>query len=247
MNILKWSVDENIRSWLPKLQSHRGLWIHGLQQNSLASIQAACVAGYEMAEFDVRLTSDGVVILFHDERIQNKFIKNTTYAELNSLTAITIFEDLLKWFVTTKNFKLNIEIKSRDLIPAQLEKKVSELIGKYQIEKRVLVSSFNPLSLLKVRLWCPSVYRALLLTLEKGDQDHFLLQSGLLNILCRPHILNLRHQDYFRDYSMRFHQLAKKIPIVLWTVNEAEIYLKIKSEIHGVISDTLTPEDLKEL
>ena len=242
-NPLNWSTDKDIRSWLPKLQSHRGLWVHGLQQNSLASIKAAAQAGYEMAEFDVRLTSDDVVILFHDEYIQNKLIKKTTYEELNSLTSITTFEDLLKWFVKTKNFKLNIEIKSRDLLSAKLEKQVCKLIRKYQIEKRVLVSSFNPLSLLKIRLWSPSVYRALLLSLEKGDQDHFLIQSGLLNILCRPHILNLRYQDY----SERFRQLAKKIPIVLWTVNEASIYTKIKSEIHGVISDTLTPQDLKEL
>lgn len=243
---MSWTLDKNIRSWLPKIQSHRGLWIHGLQQNSLSAIEAAYKNGYEMAEFDVRLTADDVVVLFHDEGFKNKLIRKTNFVELQSLTPITTLEELMTWFVKTKEFKLNIEIKSRDIFNYKLEKKISELIRKYQVENRILVSSFNPICLIKMRLFNTSVYRALLLTFEKGDRDYFFeyffTSSGLLNFLCRPHVLNLRYQDF----SKRYYQLAKRIPIVLWTVNDVAFYYKLKSDIHGIISDSITPEDLKE-
>ncbi len=236
-----WSEDSNIRNWLPKLQAHRGYWINGATQNSLTSIMEAYKIGYEMAEFDIRMTSDGVIILFHDMQFQNKIVSQTSFQELNSVITLTPLEDLFRWFVKTEKFKLNIEVKSRDIIKVQFEKKIAELIEKYNIEDRVLVSSFNPLSLFKMSLFSPKLRRALLLTFEKEHGNNIIIKSLIFNFLCRPHILNLRSEDY----SAKFRKLTEKIPIVLWTVNNLEIYNKNKDEIHGIISDSITPSDFK--
>lgn len=242
-DLVIWTVDKKIREWLPKLQSHRGLWVKDYSQNSLASIAAAYECGYEMAEFDVRITRDEVVVLFHDDNFKNKLIKNLSYSELNSLTPVTTLEELFKWFSKTEKFKLNIEVKSRDITNSKLERSISQLIKKFQIERRVLVSSFNPISLFKMRIMVPSVYRALLLTLEISNDSNFVIRSGMLNFFCRPHMLNLRYQDY----SERFKKLAQKIPIVLWTVNDLTLYQNLKNEIHGIISDSITPDELRKI
>lgn len=231
-------ADKNIREWLPRLQAHRGYWVGGLPENSMQSVAAAYAAGYEMCEFDVRMTSDGHVVLFHDDHYQGRFVAKTKYTEFNALVPVTKLEDLLQWFSGTENFKLNIEIKSRRLVNFKLEKTVCELIARYRLESRVLISSFNPISLYKVRRYNPGIYRALLLSFERNHGNNIVVKSGVMNYMCRPHILHLR----YIDYSKHFRALGRKIPIVLWTVNEIEIYRGLKHEIHGVISDSITPE-----
>lgn len=237
-----WSKNKNIRSWLPRLQAHRGYCVTGAMQNSLDSIKEAHEMGYQMAEFDVRLTSDEVVILFHDNHFKNNIINLTPYPVLISQIKITTLEELFSWFEKIENFKLNIEIKSRNIFNYRLEKNVTHLIKKYKIEERVLVSSFNPFSLFKIRLFCPQIRRAILLTFEKDHGNNIFTRTLFFNFLCRPHMLNIRYEDF----SVRFKKLAKKIPIVLWTVNDLLFYKKNINEIHGIISDTITPDDLAD-
>lgn len=223
------------------MQAHRGYCVNGAPENSLSSIIAAFELGYEMAEFDVRLTADNVCILFHDSMLKNIKIRNMPLQTIRSQIEITTLQDVFEWLVKTRNFKLNIEIKSRDVVQFALEKQVAALIRKFGLERRVLVSSFNPFSLYKIRMFCPKVYRAILLTLGKDHGNNIFTRSLLLNYLCRPHILNLR----FADYSERFRILAKTIPVVLWTVNDLRDYRRVETEIHGIISDVIKPADLK--
>lgn len=55
---------------LPEWQAHRGYWKEGAPQNTLESLKAARAAGAPMAEFDVRVTKDRVVVLFHDANLE---------------------------------------------------------------------------------------------------------------------------------------------------------------------------------
>ena len=50
--------------------AHRGDWRHA-RENTLAALQAAlAVPGCDGVEFDVRLSADGVPVLYHDETLQ---------------------------------------------------------------------------------------------------------------------------------------------------------------------------------
>lgn len=50
--------------------AHRGLWSrHRAPENSLTAIRAAAESGYG-AEFDIRLTADGVPVVFHDADLE---------------------------------------------------------------------------------------------------------------------------------------------------------------------------------
>jgi len=239
----------NISCWLPKLQAHRGLWIHGAKQNTLTSIKLAFEAGYEMAELDVQITSDNIVILFHDFNIQGRQVKTIPYNEINRLVggtvpkSVTALEELFKWIVTIENFKLNIEIKSQDIFNFKLEKRIDELINKYKLRKRVMISSFNPISLFKMRILSREIHRALLLSFENKKESQFIRYAGVLNFICKPHMLNLRYQD-FSEYFIR---LSQKVPIVLWTLNDLAIYAQYKNTIIGIISDSISPDDMKEV
>jgi glycerophosphoryl diester phosphodiesterase len=59
-------------SWLRETPvAHRGLHDQaaGVPENSLAAFRAAADAGYAM-EFDVRLSADGIVMVFHDAKLK---------------------------------------------------------------------------------------------------------------------------------------------------------------------------------
>ena len=50
--------------------AHRGLWTPGeVAENSLTAFERACQAGYGL-EFDVRLSSDGEAMVFHDDSLE---------------------------------------------------------------------------------------------------------------------------------------------------------------------------------
>ncbi len=234
-----------IKTWLPRLQCHRGYWVEGELQNSLDSVRRAYERGYDICEFDVRLTADRELILFHDAKFNNKFLSDTLFADLVDQIQVTTLRRLFEWFVRTEKFKLNIEIKNDSILNYEIEKQVCDLVGEFDISDRVLVSSFNPLSLSKVRLFNPRIYRAMLLSFEQEHGNNWFVMSGVMNYFCYPHALHLRFKDFLahRNY---FKKLARKIPIVLWTVNDLEIYKENRDLIYGIISDSITPAEMKE-
>ena len=236
----------SICQWLPKLQAHRGYHMQGIQENTLAAIQKAFQMGYEMAEFDVHQTADGIVVLHHDALLKDVgFVRKLSLDNLRKVKNFDTLEDVLVWLsqLENKSFKLNIEIKSKRIFSNSLEKKVCALIKKYNLSAQVMISSFNPLSLMWVRFFHPSLYRALLLTFEIEKGNSWIIQKMGLNFLARPHVLNLRYQDWSKA---RFATVLARVPIVLWTCNDLKIYQKNKEDIYGIISDEITPEDFKK-
>lgn len=65
--------------------AHRGAWkAKGLPENSIASLQEAIALGCAGSEFDVRMTSDGVLVINHDPHFHEMDIENSTFEELNT-------------------------------------------------------------------------------------------------------------------------------------------------------------------
>lgn len=246
-----WCRSTSIRGWLPKLQAHRGYWVEGLQQNSLRSVQEAYRRGYKIAEFDVRLTSDRVAVLFHDEKYQDTFLFRSSYSDFKSLIKkefadLSKLEEVLLWMRLEKeknpafDFKLNIEIKSKKIFDGRLEAEIFKLIKKFDLFGSILISSFNPFTLFRVRRFDSRVWRALLVT--RSEESNFLLNSMILNLLARPHVLHLRWNDLSQKLIDR---IGSKVPVVLWTVNEISDIEEFEGNIFGVISDRITPSEFK--
>lgn len=67
----------------PLVVAHRGYWrTDGSAQNSLTSLRRAAEIGCYGSEFDVWMTADGVPVVFHDDKINDIKIEDTTFATL---------------------------------------------------------------------------------------------------------------------------------------------------------------------
>ena len=232
--------------FIPKLQSHRGYCQPhtGVVENTLKAVIKSYELDYQMVEFDVRMTKDKQVVLFHDEVIAHTKIAKLTLLDLKKIRHVDLLSDVFEWHQKTKTnkFKLNIEIKSK-AINGILEKNIYELICKYKMQKKIIISSFNPMSLAYMNTFDPTIFRSLLLSNEKGYGNNFFIKNMTLNFLARPNALHLRDRDWNQKIFSKF--LEKKIPIVLWTCNDlAAVETYFKEGVTGVISDKIKPSDL---
>lgn len=111
---------------IPKVIGHRGAKAYA-PENTLASIHAAADLGVEWVEVDVKLTRDGIAIIFHDEELERctgvpGLVKDFNYAEIAEMDAgswfgesfigepIPTLEELLNT-VLERGMNVNLEIK----------------------------------------------------------------------------------------------------------------------------------------
>ena len=76
-------VPSTARDRARQVIAHRGYWkTEGSAQNSISSLKNAYRIGVYGSEFDVHITRDGVVVVYHDDDIDGIKIENAQYADL---------------------------------------------------------------------------------------------------------------------------------------------------------------------
>ena len=136
----------------PKVIGHRGCRFDGPYENTLASLRFALDAGVDAVEFDVQLTSDNKVLVFHGPKIPGleSDIRETTFAEARDvvLPGGHRMPTLKEWFDEagkTPGVPLIMEIK-KQLSPekeALLVDKAMDAVGKLKVGDRVAYTSFS--------------------------------------------------------------------------------------------------------
>ncbi len=152
-------------------------------ENTLPAFQKAIKMGADGIELDVRRTTDGVLIVCHDEsleRTSNGLGKLTDYAfsglrELDFSAGTKYVKE--PWYRTSvqiptlaevleivqpTDLTLNIELKHPDIPYARLEAQVAELVADFQMGDRVIYSSFNHASMKLMKQINPKASCALL-------------------------------------------------------------------------------------
>lgn len=82
---------EEVYAFNPKqtgIVAHRGFWNceeAGYARNSVAALRCAQEAGFWGSEFDVNMTSDGVLIVYHDSDVNGKKIEKHPYSEFKDI------------------------------------------------------------------------------------------------------------------------------------------------------------------
>lgn len=164
---------------MTKIFAHRG-YSALYPENTMLAFKEAEKAGADGLELDVQLTKDGEVVVIHDEKIDRTtdgtgFIKNLTLKELRQYNAcykfkklqgktpIPTLEEVFQWMQTNRLI-CNIELKNGVFRYQGMEEKVIELIEKYQLAKRIVVSSFNHYSLVHFYRLAPYIETAPLLS-----------------------------------------------------------------------------------
>ena len=98
--------------------AHRGYWdVEGSAQNSIASLQKAQELKIYGSEFDVHMTSDGVLVVNHDATVEGMKIEETPYAQLKDARLkngepLPTLAAYLQQGKKDKKTKLIMEIKS---------------------------------------------------------------------------------------------------------------------------------------
>jgi glycerophosphoryl diester phosphodiesterase len=157
--------------------AHRG-FSRAAPENTMAAFKKAQAAGADGIELDVQLTKDGEIVVIHDETVDRTtngsgWIKDLTLAEMQKLDAgrwfaveysgepIPTLRYVLEWMAETSLW-VNIELKNNRFPYPGLEEKVVKEVERVGLEERVVLSSFNPLSLRNLAAYRPALERALL-------------------------------------------------------------------------------------
>ncbi|WP_424236689.1 glycerophosphodiester phosphodiesterase [Bhargavaea ginsengi] len=157
--------------------AHRGA--SGIRpENTLAAFREAAELPIDGVEFDVHLSSDGVPVVIHDESVDRTtdgsgYVKDMTLDELKQLSAgcrfadeysderIPTLREVLELF-RGKPQRLNIELKS-DVFPYPgLRENVIALVREFGIADRVILSSFDHVTLEAAKREAPDIETGML-------------------------------------------------------------------------------------
>jgi glycerophosphoryl diester phosphodiesterase len=157
--------------------AHRGASGHA-PQNTLAAFLLAAEMGADGIELDVHLSADGKVVVIHDDTVDattdgHGRVSQMTLLELQALDAGNWFAPQFSgeriptleqvFDVVGHRLLINIEIKvEAGYHPIDQEFEIVRLIEDYQMTHRVIVSSFAPNSLRRVRKLNPYIPLGLL-------------------------------------------------------------------------------------
>ena len=243
--------DKKMNNYKTRLYAHRGLHNEDRAENSMSAFRAAVEAGYGI-ELDVRLSKDGKLVVFHDDTLnrvcgrEGRVIDFTadelaTFKLSGTDDGIPLFSDVLK--LIDGKIPLLVEIKENSG-DSTVSVATCEMLQSYK--GNYIVESFNPLSLKVVMEKMPDVPRGILshryYEYENSRKPlFFLLQSLLLNFLCRPAFIAYDHR-HANAFGLRFVRKFFGVPIIAWTVRSAEDEaVARKNGFDGIIFENYLP------
>ncbi len=129
---------------LPIAMAHRGFSLEGLE-NSKAAFRAAVELGYRYLETDVHTTSDGVLLLFHDDTLDRVTdgrgrVSELTAAEVAKVRIggrepVPTFDELVP---ELPGIRLNLDVKDWSSVNS-----TAAAIERHRVHDRVLITSFS--------------------------------------------------------------------------------------------------------
>ncbi|MFU0827369.1 MAG: GP-PDE domain-containing protein [Lachnoclostridium sp.] len=224
--------------------AHRGASGYA-PENTLEAFQKAIDLKADGIELDVQMTKDGKLVIIHDERVNRVsdgkgWVKDFTFDEIRKLNfnkkfpeygrvKIPTLEEVYQ-LVKNTDLLINVEIKSGIVFYENIEEKVMDLTDKMGLKDRVLYSSFNHYTILKLKKLDPSVKTGFLYQDGYIDMPEYAKKHGVEAL--HPALYNLQYPDFVKkckDYN---------ILIRAWTVNE-EKYMRMVCDygIEGIITN----------
>lgn len=135
-------------------------------ENTLEAFRLAMDMGAEGFELDVHMSKDGELVVIHDESVDRTtdgrgFVRDLTLEQLKALDASNHMErfrgakipTLAEVFhlIRDTHHIVNVEIKTDECFYPGMEEKCLALAKEMNVEDRILYSSFNHHTLLKMR------------------------------------------------------------------------------------------------
>lgn len=228
----------------PLVLAHRGASAVA-PENTIAAFVRARELGADGVELDVTLTRDRVPVVIHDDTVDRTTnghgpVCSKSVSEIKQLdagawkggeykgeripTLAEVLDALADWIQpsgTGQRGLVNIELKSRGLKTDGVEQRVVNEVQEKGAGDSVIISSFNPLALVRVRMLNPRLVRGLLY-----DQSLPLhLRRAWLRPLAAPQALHPHYPivnlTYMRWATRRHYQVNT------WTVDAPQDALKL--------------------
>jgi len=224
--------------------AHRG-FSGKYPENTMLAFEKAIEVGCEGIEFDVHFSKDGKLVIVHDETIdrtsnQNGFVKDLTYEELcqadfsykfqkeYGFQRIPTLEEYLE-LVKDKDIITNIELKTGIFEYPGIEQAVYDLIRKYDLRDKMIISSFNHYSVMRMKEIDPGIKCGLLTESWLIKAGEYVKKCGVECFHPIGTMLNPETVKEVRDNG---------IEINTWTVNKPEeVDYMINLGVDGIIGN----------
>lgn len=213
-------------------------------ENTEASFREALKRKVDMVEFDVRLTKDGKLVVFHDSdlsRICNEdvAVSMLTLKELKKYDVgswynsnyfdekIVTLQEVINIIGTKAGYNIEIKIEGSEREEAAI--KLINLIDGEGIEDMCVVTSFDFKIIKRIKELAPHIKTGVILEEECEDWERILEVTGADGISV--------------NYKFLSEEIVKKIKsrkkfVYTWTVNDSYEIKKIKKlKVDGIISD----------
>lgn len=211
-----------------KIWAHRGA-SGTMPENTLPAFKKAVEDQADGVELDIQYTKDRQIVVIHDETIDRTsdhtgFVKDYTLQELRQFdfskthpecgrVTIPTMKEVFALLKPT-NLTVNIELKTGIFDYEGIEEDIVRLTKELGFEDRVIYSSFNHYSILRIQQADPQAKTA------------FLYADGYMDIVeyARKYHVNALHPA---GYNVRFRDFVKKaheagLAVNVWTINREE-------------------------
>ncbi len=200
-------------------------------ENTLPAFQKAIEMGAAGIELDTQATADSHLVVLHDFRLERTttgsgLLREQTLAQLQGVDAGirfhpafagTLIPTLEQLFDTVGDrCRVNVEIKNMDWDGGPEVDLLVPLIQRRKLHEQVIVSSFNPIALLKMRWADPSIALGLL----SSEELPLFLRRAWLGPLIAPEALHPHHKMIDEEY-MRWAR-SQGHYVNTWTVNDPD-------------------------
>ena len=222
----------------PRVWAHRGDSAHE-PENTMAAFEAARAAGADGIELDVRLDGDGTVIVFHDDDLRRLVgrpgrIEDMGEAERKQLRVsgepVPTLAEVLDGLGT---LECNVEIKAPH--PArmgELAARTAKVIRASGRAEQILISSFDPFTLVQVHRHVPDVALAYLF----HDDQPLPLRKGWVGMWAGVSLFHPQHTLCTEKTVKAWHTQGRAVNV--WTVDEApELERLARLGVDGVFAN----------
>lgn len=193
-----------------------------------------------MVELDVRQTGDRALIIFHDDRINGRYVRDLdlkTVRKMGHQIGIDIpcLEQVLR--ITRKRIKLDIEIKEQGH-----EREILDLVLKYESRKNVIFTSFHLQTTETIKAIDPRFRVGLILGKKKSGisgVDRWIEPPFKERILAPRIDFLIVHWKLLKPGFASALIWRQQKNILVWTVNSRRKILKFLKDkrISGIITD----------
>lgn len=225
------------------IYGHRGASAHA-PENTLEAFRLSMDMGADGFELDVHMSKDGELVVIHDETVDRTtdgtgFVREFTLEQLKKLDASNSMEGYKDCRIPTlkevytliqdTHHIVNVEIKTDECDYPGIEEKCLALAKEMGVEERIIYSSFNHYTLLKMRQLKPDVKLGMLFGDIMVNPWEYAKQLDVDYL--HPMKLNI----YTPDFAKKATEAGYGVN--MWTINDKETITYCLEQGVGIITN----------